>query len=108
MTAIQDYKIAKLQELKEKKGFLVRVWGEEISVFKIAGELFAIANVCSHQHFSKLHEGEVSDCTVTCPMHGWTYDLRTGISTNGNGRVRTYPVIIRNDDVFIQKHGNTH
>ena len=107
MEPLRDYKIARIEEIREKKGFLARVKGEEISVFKIGGECFAIGNVCPHQHFSKLHEGEVKGLTVTCPMHGWTYDLRTGISTNASGKVKTYEVEIRRDEVFIRNHGDT-
>ena len=103
---LQEYRIARIEEIREKKGFLARVRGEEISVFKIGGELFAIGNVCPHQHFSKLHDGEVKDFTVTCPRHGWTYDLRTGISMNGSGKVKTYEVEIRRDEVFIRSHGD--
>jgi len=103
---LQEHRIAAVQDLKEKKGFLTKIKGEEISVFKIGGEFFAIGNVCPHQHFSKLHDGEVRDFTVTCPMHGWTYDLRTGTSTNGNGKVKTYEVEIRRDEVFIRSHGD--
>ncbi|MGA9405618.1 MAG: Rieske 2Fe-2S domain-containing protein [Bacteroidota bacterium] len=100
---LQEYRIARVQDLREKKGFLARVRGEEISVFKIEGDCFAIGNVCPHQHFSKLHEGEVKGFTVTCPMHGWTYDLRTGISTNADGKVKTYEVEVRNNEIFIRK-----
>jgi 3-phenylpropionate/trans-cinnamate dioxygenase ferredoxin component len=103
---LQEYRIARIEEIREKRGFLARVRGEEISVFKIGGEFFAIGNVCPHQHFSKLHDGEVKDFTVTCPMHGWTYDLRTGVSTNGSGKVKTYDVEIRRDEVFIRSHGD--
>ena len=62
-----------MQDLRDNKGFLAKAGGEEISVFKIDGEFLAIGNVCPHQHFSKLHDGEVKGFTVTCPMHGWTY-----------------------------------
>jgi nitrite reductase/ring-hydroxylating ferredoxin subunit len=48
----------------------------------------------------------VKGFTVTCPMHGWTYDLRTGVSTNASGKVKTYKVEIRRDEVFILSHGD--
>ncbi len=104
---MQEHRVGRVQELKDNKGFLIRVHGEEISVFKVAGEIFAIGNVCPHQHFSRLHDGEVIGYTVTCPMHGWRYDLRTGVSTNASGRVKTYDVEIRRDEVFILSHGDT-
>jgi nitrite reductase/ring-hydroxylating ferredoxin subunit len=102
----QEYKVGRVQELRHNKGFLTKVRGEEISVFKIEGEVFAIGNVCPHQHFSRLHEGEVKGFTVTCPMHGWTYDVRTGISTNASGKVKIFDVEIRRDEIFILSHGD--
>lgn len=97
-----EYKIAKVKELRENKGLLTKVDGEEISVFKIDGNVFAIGNVCPHQHFSMLHEGEVSGFNLTCPMHGWMYDLRTGKSTDGNGCLRTFPIKIKDGFVTIE------
>jgi nitrite reductase/ring-hydroxylating ferredoxin subunit len=103
---VREYKVARVQDLREKRGFLVRVAGEEISIFKIDGEILAIGNVCPHQHFSKLHDGEIKGFTVTCPMHGWTYDLHSGVSTNGSGRVKTYAVEVRQDEVFLLRDGD--
>jgi nitrite reductase/ring-hydroxylating ferredoxin subunit len=106
MGLMQEYKVARVQDLRDNKGFFAKAGGEEISVFKIGEEFFAIGNVCPHQHFSQLHDGEVKGFTVTCPMHGWTYDLRTGVSTNASGKVKTYKVEIRRDEVFILSHGD--
>ncbi len=97
-----EYRIARVKELREKGGLLTRVDGEEISVFKIDGDVFAIGNVCPHQHFSMLHEGEVTGFNLTYPMHGWTYDLRTGKSTNASGCVKTFPVEIKAGFVTIE------
>jgi NAD(P)H-dependent nitrite reductase small subunit len=99
---LKEYKVAETKDLKENKGFLVKVDGEEISLFKIGGDIFAIGNVCPHQHFSMLHEGEVAGFNLTCPMHGWTYDLRTGKSVNASGCVKTFPVQIKDGFVTIE------
>jgi nitrite reductase/ring-hydroxylating ferredoxin subunit len=99
---LTEHTIARVKDLKENKGFLVKVDGEEISLFKIGRDIFAIGNVCPHQHFSKLHEGEVTGFNLTCPMHGWTYDLRSGKSTNANGCVKTFPVEIKDGFVTIE------
>jgi len=63
--------------------------------------VYALNNVCAHQHFSVLHQGEICAKQVSCPMHGWTYSLDSGIATTGNGRVKTYPVKIQGSDVFV-------
>ena len=80
----------------------MKVNGEDIALFKRNGEYFAVNNVCAHQHFSMLHQGMLEECTITCPMHGWTYDLRTGKATTGQGRVATYNVRVQGQDVLIE------
>jgi nitrite reductase/ring-hydroxylating ferredoxin subunit len=95
-------KVARLAEIHERRGMLVTVDGEEIALFKCDGEVHAISNVCAHQHFSMLHKGEVDGCIVTCPMHGWKYDMRTGKGTTGDGRVARFRVRTVGEAVMIE------
>ncbi len=98
-----ERKVARLRDLKERKGKLVCIDGEEIALFNIEGKIFAVGNVCPHQHFSKLHEGALDGKTLTCPMHGWSYDLESGKSINADGKLKTFAVEIRGDDVFLSR-----
>ena len=90
--------------IQGKCGTLVQVNGNDVVIFSREGSLYATSNVCSHQHFSMLHKGDVDGFEVTCPMHGWKYDVRTGESTNGQGRIRSYKVRIDGNDVYIASH----
>ncbi|MCM2371599.1 Rieske (2Fe-2S) protein [Aporhodopirellula aestuarii] len=49
-----------------------------LAIFRHAGKWYAIDGMCSHQG-GPLAEGVVRDGCVTCPWHGWQYDLATGI-----------------------------
>ena len=51
-----------------------------IAVFRHEGEWFAMDAMCAHQG-GPLAEGILRDGCVTCPWHGWQYDLATGIQT---------------------------
>lgn len=95
-------KAAPLDTIKQNRGIRVAVEGREIALFQRGSEYFAINNVCSHQHFSVLHEGELQDCTVRCPMHGWVYDLRTGIAVSGSGKVTRYNVKVQDEFLLIE------
>lgn len=65
---------------------------EVIAVYRHQGELFAIDGVCMHQG-GPLAKGKLMDGTVTCPWHGWQYDLRTGCNAaTCKPMLRTYPV----------------
>jgi len=101
-------KICKLSELKEKQGkrFIIddpdgtgHVF--DIAVFKIDNEVFALSNVCPHQHTAVLYDGFIEDCCVVCPAHGWMFELRTGKRPTGSRGVDSYPVKIENDLVYV-------
>lgn len=53
--------------------------GDRVAVFKQDGNLSAISNACAHQN-GPLGEGRVLDCLVTCPWHGFQYDVTNGRS----------------------------
>jgi len=95
-------KVARLSELREKRGRKVTVGDDEIALWRINGVVYAINNVCSHQHISAMHDGILEGLTVACPMHGWTYSLETGEPVFGNGRIKTFRVKIEGDEVYIE------
>ena len=96
-------RVARLSEIAEGRSVRVKLGDDEIAFWHVRGKLYAIGNVCSHQHFSELHRGILSGLTVACPMHGWTYSLETGIALSGSGRVGTYAVKVEGDDVYIEQ-----
>lgn len=53
--------------------------GERVAVFRHEGKLSAISNACAHQN-GPLGEGRILNCLVTCPWHGFQYDVRNGQS----------------------------
>ncbi len=93
--------VGRLSDLPDKRGKFVRIDDEEIALFKIDGKVYAICNVCPHQHISALHQGELKGLHVTCPMHGWTYALDTGRAVGGSGNVSTYPVKIVGENILV-------
>ena len=51
-----------------------------VAVFRTEQGLFAVDGMCAHQG-GPLAEGTVDHGCVTCPWHGWQYELETGIQT---------------------------
>jgi nitrite reductase/ring-hydroxylating ferredoxin subunit len=75
--------------------------GKVVAIANVAGKLFAINNVCLHRG-GPLGEGELNGQVVTCPWHGWQYDVTNGkLATNPAVGVQTYTVEIRGDDIFV-------
>jgi 3-phenylpropionate/trans-cinnamate dioxygenase ferredoxin subunit len=94
-------KVARLSEIPEKKGKRITAGDEEIALWRVDGRIYAINNVCSHQHVSALHQGTLDGLHVRCPMHGWTYSLESGRTGNGSGMVKIYQVRVQGDDIYI-------
>ena len=55
----------------------VEVGGRSIVIFNVAGDLFAIADVCSHDD-GPVGDGRLQDFRISCPRHGAEFDVRTG------------------------------
>ena len=87
------------------RGIKVTVNGEDVAVFCIGDEFFAVSNVCPHQHFSRIHEGMLEGLVVTCPMHGWSFDIRSGACVNGAGSLRRYEVTLHENEMIVELPG---
>ena len=74
---IQFYQIAELSDLADGEQLYVEIGDLELVVFNIAGEVFAIGDVCSHDG-APLGEGEIEGHEVVCPRHGARFDVRSG------------------------------
>jgi nitrite reductase (NADH) small subunit len=60
------------------QGKMVTVNGRHVALFRLGDDFFAIDNLCLHKA-GPLCEGQIDDRdVVTCPWHGWSYEIRTG------------------------------
>lgn len=77
--------------------------GTEIALFVVKGEVYALSNVCPHQHIPMMHEGAIEEGTVTCPMHGRRYRLSDGVclEPHGSASIETYRVEVRGEQVCV-------
>lgn len=96
-------KIANVNDIPEGKSLVVEGKdGEEIALFKVEGQIYALNNACPHMG-GPLAEGDIEDCTVTCPWHGWQFDLKTGACLNMPGEQTQCPgVKVSGKDVLIE------
>jgi nitrite reductase/ring-hydroxylating ferredoxin subunit len=73
---------------------------KRIALFRTPGGVFASDNRCPHQGYA-LVRGDVQDGVLTCAWHNWKFELGTGACRHGGENIRTYPVQIRDGQVFI-------
>ena len=61
----------------EGKPVAIDVNGTPVCVVRVADEVFAVADTCTHSEAS-LAEGEVTGSKIECWLHGAEFDLKTG------------------------------
>ena len=94
-------RVARASEIPPGSAKVVVVLGHPVAVFNVGGSFHAVSNVCLHRG-GPIGEGTLDGPIVTCPLHGWEYDVRTGKNvSNPLARLRTYSVRIEGDDVFV-------
>ena len=70
--------VARLGEIPSGTGRQVTVGERWVGLFNLDGQYHAIDNVCLHRG-GPLCEGPIAGRVVTCPWHGWQYDVTTGV-----------------------------
>ena len=98
-------KVANLDELDEGKPRAVRVEGQSVALFKHNGNIYATDNQCPHMGYP-LTRGRVRGGVLTCDWHGWSYDMGGGgCFTGGCDDLSTFPIEVREDEIYIDIAG---
>ena len=94
--------VAGVDELENGERLIMEIDGLPVAVFRIAGEYFAIADLCSHDD-GPVAEGELADHEIECPRHGARFDLRSGkaLSLPAVVDIPAYPVRIEGGEILI-------
>jgi nitrite reductase/ring-hydroxylating ferredoxin subunit len=84
------------------RGRMVVVNGRHLALFRLDDGFFAIDNLCLHQA-GPLCDGDIEDGVVTCPWHGWSYEIRSGtLVQDPRVGVSKHNTRIVGDDVQVQ------
>lgn len=94
-------RLASLGELPPGASKEVEHEGRIYALFNVEGVISALDGLCPHQG-GPLADGEVAGTVVTCPWHGWPFDVRTGQS-RVHARVKqpVFEVKVDGDDVLV-------
>ncbi len=89
-------------DLADNTAQMFVVNGKEIAVYHLAGKFYATQQACLHRN-GPLSEGEIKGCTVTCPWHGWEYDIPSGENLfNRAQKLATFAVQVENGEVKVE------
>jgi nitrite reductase (NADH) small subunit len=79
-----------------------QVDGLTVAIANVGNKFYAINNTCLHRG-GPLAQGELHGAVVTCPWHGWQYDVTSGkLTTNPAVGVKTYVIEVRGEDLWIE------
>lgn len=95
-------KVCEAHELKDRRGERFIVNENEIAVFKVDGEFYALNNVCPHQHSAIIYDGFIENGRVVCPAHGWEFYLETGCLGGVSRVLKTYEVKLDGNDIKVK------
>jgi len=76
--------------------------GHTVAIANLGGSFYAIDNTCLHRG-GPLGQGVLDGQKVTCPWHGWQFDVTNGKAVlNPAVGVGCYRVEVRGDDLFVE------
>ncbi|RMF04368.1 MAG: non-heme iron oxygenase ferredoxin subunit [Chloroflexi bacterium] len=93
--------VATLADLAPGQKIRVEYDGEDVGLFNIGGQIYAISDVCTHDD-GPLIDGELDGDCVICPRHGARFNVKTGAQTMpAFSPAPTFQVRIEGDNILI-------
>lgn len=98
----QWHDAARVEEFEVGQPLILELEDTEIALFSLAGEYYAIEDVCTHDG-ETLTGGEVEGEEIECPRHGARFNIRTGKVTAPPAYedLKIFPVRIRDGVVQV-------
>jgi len=119
MSRAEPVRVLAAAELPAGSRAKVKAFGTEVALFNVDGTLFAVANACPH-HGGPLCHGRISgtrlpsnpyehrwgreDRILTCPWHGWEFDLESGGAVfDESTRLRTFDIRVEDGEIVLYR-----
>jgi nitrite reductase/ring-hydroxylating ferredoxin subunit len=86
----------------EVRGFPVPILVFPILVANVEGRYLASSSICPHEDVSLL-SGDLHGPMLTCPGHGYDFDLATGRCAHDRSLLlRRYPVRLQGGAIYVE------
>jgi nitrite reductase/ring-hydroxylating ferredoxin subunit len=93
--------IATKSEIPAGQGKIFEIDGNSIAVWNVNGNYYAFQSVCPHRG-GPVGEGEMEGNVITCPWHGWSFDVTTGVSPiNPAAKLTCYQVQVEGEQIKV-------
>ena len=95
-------RITTADSIPPQEGRSVTVGGKELAIFNLGDRFATIENECPHKG-GPLCDGIVSGTAVVCPLHGWRFDLNTGLAIRASlpACVTTFPTRVEDGIILV-------
>jgi 3-phenylpropionate/trans-cinnamate dioxygenase ferredoxin component len=99
---IEFIEIAPVSDLPNGERLFVDLGDKPIVILNIAGKLFALGDVCTHDD-GPLGDGVIEGNNIVCPRHGGEFEVQTGkaVQLPAVIDIPAYPVQVRDGNIFI-------
>ncbi|HTS16542.1 MAG TPA: Rieske 2Fe-2S domain-containing protein [Verrucomicrobiae bacterium] len=95
-------KVAEVGDLQPGECKTVAVGERELALYNVGGKFYATDNVCPHRG-GPLGEGALNGNIVTCPWHGWRFDVSTGQNPMiPTAKVESFECVVEGNDVKVK------
>jgi nitrite reductase (NADH) small subunit len=95
-------RLCSVDDVPPGTGLEVAVAGRIVAVFNVEGRFYALDGICPHAG-GPLGKGRLSGTVVTCPWHGWQFDVASGQHCLNARMVQSsYAVNVVGNDVLIE------
>jgi nitrite reductase/ring-hydroxylating ferredoxin subunit len=90
-------------EIPEGKMREVEIDGRSILVCRAQGALYALDNICTHAN-AKLHEGRLRGFRIICPLHGASFDCRSGavLAAPATQALKVHPIRSAGESIEVE------
>lgn len=105
----QDWiRITPAENIPPLEGRSVTAGGVELAIFNLKDRFVTIENQCPHKG-GPLCDGIVSGTAVVCPLHGWRFDLDSGMAVRASlpACVSTFPTRVEDGIILVAVSAGT-
>lgn len=101
MAVEQLVTVARAEEVPPGSARIVTAGDRELALYNVDGRFYASQAECLHLK-GPLGDGMLEGCVITCPWHGWQYDVTSGENEFDRAIVlETFEVVVEDGEVKV-------
>ena len=93
--------VARVEDVEPGSVTTVHAGDQPLALARVGDEFYAVQGRCCHMQ-GPLGEGRLEENVLSCPWHGWQYDVRSGENEFDRAiRLETFDVVVEDGDVKV-------